>query len=227
MTKINILNDENFASQVFGQLKQDILEGYFEPGEKLRMSRLKERYNVGVSPLREALSQLIVEKLVTVENQRGFSVNPITPEELYDIYHTRSHIEGLCIALSIENGDDEWEASVIAAHHRLKKSANLLKADIKSMQEWEKLHQFFHATIASGCGLPSLMQVRSSLYEKACRYRNLWLKQDMLNAKKFHALQKQHDQILELILNRKKLEAQELMNTHILAPYEALRNTVF
>ena len=67
MTKINELNDENFASQVFGQLKQDILEGYFEPGEKLRMSKLKERYNVGVSPLREALSQLIVEKLVTVE----------------------------------------------------------------------------------------------------------------------------------------------------------------
>ena len=44
---------------------------------------------------------------------------------------------------------------------------------------------------------------------------------------KIPRLQKQHDQILELILNRKKLEAQELMNTHILAPYEALRNTVF
>ena len=119
-------SSDNFATQVLGQLKQDILTGYFKPGAKLKMARLKERYQVGVSPLREALSQLLVEQLVIVENQRGFTVHPISAEEMKDIYHTRAQIEGLCVSQAVELGDDAWEAGILAAAHQLKKSAALL-----------------------------------------------------------------------------------------------------
>jgi len=63
-TKPNNDSPDNYAAQVLGQLKHDILTGYFQPGEKLVMARLKQHYQVGVSPLREALSRLLVEQLV-------------------------------------------------------------------------------------------------------------------------------------------------------------------
>ena len=46
------------ARQVAGVLRRDILEGALPPGSRLRIEGLRERYSVGASPLREALSQL-------------------------------------------------------------------------------------------------------------------------------------------------------------------------
>lgn len=228
---------ENFAGQVVSQLKQDILSGFFAPGEKLKMARLKERYNVGVSPLREALSQLMVEQLVVVENQRGFRVHPISKAELTDIYHTRAHIEALCVRLAIEQGDDIWEANIIACDHQLKKAASLLNESIKqantledarhSMQQWETLHHNFHSAITAGCHSPTLLDVRHSLYEKASRYRNLWLKQYMVNNQVFDANQKDHDALLKALLNRDSERACQLVYEHLLGPYKLLHTSEF
>lgn len=215
-------NKDNFASQVMGQLKQDILTGYFKPGEKLRMARLKERYQVGISPLREALSQLLIEQLVIVENQRGFRVHPISKEEMLDIYETRAYIEALCINLAIERGDDEWEAGILAAAHKMRKFNTLLE---KEPHEWERRHQAFHSAIAEGCQSPTLLHVRRSLYEKASRYRNLWLKKNMLNSEIFDANQKEHDNLIEALLNHNADQARELIREHLLSPSRTLLAT--
>jgi GntR family carbon starvation induced transcriptional regulator len=229
-------NAANFAGQVIDRLKQDILTGFFAPDEKLKMARLKERYQVGVSPLREALSQLIVEQLVVVENQRGFTVHPISHEELKDIYHTRAHIEALCISQAILLGDDAWEASILAADHQLKKSAQLLEQTSVStdqeqqrlnIQLWEARHQAFHHAACNGCGSKHLMQVRKSLYEKASRYRNLWLKQHMLNHGVFDANQKEHEALVAALLARNESDAITLIKHHLLEPYMLLKDTRF
>lgn len=228
-------NTENCAGQVVNQLKQDILQGYFTPGEKLRMARLKERYGMGVGPLREALSQLMVEQLVVVENQRGFRVHPISKEELDDIYHTRAHIEALCVRLAIEQANDEWEANIIASAHRLKKAAVLLnesqqqeaKHAREKIQEWEHIHHLFHSAITAGCHSPTLLDVRHRLYEKASRYRNLWLKQYMVNNQAFDANEKDHADLVEAILNRDSERACHLVYEHLLGPYKLLRDSEF
>lgn len=218
-------NSDNFASQVLGQLKRDILTGYFVPGEKLKMARLKERYQVGVSPLREALSQLIVEQLVVVENQRGFRVHPISLVEMLDIYETRAQIEALCVSQAIDKGGDDWEAGIVAATHRLKKSGDLLVKAPDDIHEWESRHQAFHTAIASGCQSPTLLQVRRSLYEKASRYRNLWLKQNMVDRNVYHANSQEHNDLVEALLNHDKEKATELIHQHLLGPSEALQKT--
>ena len=155
-------------------LKQDILAGYFEPGQKLKMVALKAHYGVGVNPLREALSQLIVEQLVVAEDQRGYRVHPTSQAEMVDIYDARAHLEALCVELAIMRGDDVWEGGIVAAAHRLHVNAQLLMDG--NMQDWEHLHQAFHLAIVSGCGSQQLLQARWALYEKASRYRNLWLR---------------------------------------------------
>ena len=214
---------DNYASQVLGRLKNDILSGYFGPGQKLKMSTLKERYEVGVSPLREALSQLLVEQLVVVENQRGFRVHPISLAEMIDIYQTRAQIEALCIEQAIEKGDDEWEASIIAANHRLNKSGELLEKADEDVQEWEARHQAFHYAIASGCQSETLLQVRRSLYEKASRYRNLWLKQNMSDRGVYHANRQEHDELVQALLDRNKEKAVAIVKQHLLGPSELLQ----
>ncbi|MBR9866923.1 MAG: DNA-binding transcriptional regulator CsiR [Oceanospirillales bacterium] len=225
MTKTRLAIDsrsDNSALKVVGDLKQDILTGYFKPGEKLKMARLKERYQVGVSPLREALSQLLIEQLVVVENQRGFKVHPVSREEMRDIYATRAEIEALCVGLAVEKGDDEWEAGILAAAHTMHKFGEMIDKD---PQEWERRHQAFHTAIARGCNSPTLLQVRRSLYEKASRYRNLWLKENMANSDVFDANQKEHQQLVDALLDGDGDRARELIRQHLLSPSRALEQT--
>lgn len=218
------MTPDNTASQVVTPIKDDILHGVFSPGEKLKMTHLKARYGVGVGPLREALSQLVVEQLVIVENQRGFRVHPISLEELLDIYETRAHIESLCVHQAIERGDDEWEAGIVAAAHRLKKAGTLTGKSTEALQEWERQHHAFHTAIASGCRSASLLGVRRSLYEKASRYRNLWLAHNMPNNSVFDANQKEHEALVSALLKRTTKAATELVHNHILEPSRILQN---
>ena len=67
------------------------------------------------------LSQLIAKDLVVSENQRGFYVSGISINDLTDIYQARAKIEGLCLEMAIQKGDDYWESNIIAASHRLAK----------------------------------------------------------------------------------------------------------
>ena len=215
-------NNSNFASQVLAELKQDILNGEFEPGEKLLMSKLKERYAVGISPLREALSQLLVEELVILENQRGFRVSPISIEDLEDIYQARAQIEVLCVGMAIDKGDDNWEANIIAAAHKLNKYVSGKEIDIDT---WQQRHLDFHSAIAVGCGSHQLMQVRKFLYDKAARYRNLWLKENISHSEMLKINQQEHIQLQQMVIKRDKKTALDLIQRHLKTPVEIIKNT--
>jgi len=61
-----------YIEAVQQRLREDIVSGRLAPREKLRLAELKTRYAMGSSPLREALSRLVGEGLVTFEGNRDF-----------------------------------------------------------------------------------------------------------------------------------------------------------
>ena len=54
------------------KMRVDVLDGAFEPGAKLPFAALQERYGVSVGTIREALSHLVSEGLITLDAGRGF-----------------------------------------------------------------------------------------------------------------------------------------------------------
>jgi DNA-binding GntR family transcriptional regulator len=141
-----------FAQAVQARLADDILSGRLAPGARLRLQSLCETYEVSMSPLREALSGLAGRRLVAQEGQRGFRVAAATLEDLHDVTETRIHIETLALRLSIEQGGDEWEAGILAAHHRLERRQRHNELLIDEL--WERLHRGYHMSLISACGLP-------------------------------------------------------------------------
>lgn len=75
-------------------LRQAIIRGDLLPGERLVEPELAKRMGVSRPSIREALSQLAAEKLVTIVPNKGPSVANITWKEAQDIYHVRSLMEG-------------------------------------------------------------------------------------------------------------------------------------
>ena len=214
---------QNTAAQILDSLTNDIIQGEYSPGQKLHIKTLKDRYNVGTSPLREALSQLIVKDLVISENQRGFYVSDISIDDLTDIYQARAKIESLCIEMAIEKGDDFWEANLIAASHRLNKYSKSKKID---MLEWQNRHAAFHEALVVGCMSPRLFQIRDSLFEKSTRYRNLWLRENVTKSETLKINQNEHAALMILALERDKKGAKRLIEAHIMTPVEIIKKSL-
>ena len=83
---------------------------------------LRAKYGVGVSPLREALTRLASERLVTSVGQRGFRVAPLTAFDVEDTMATRIVIESEALTRSIKFGDMAWETALVAAFHALSRN---------------------------------------------------------------------------------------------------------
>ena len=152
----------------YNRLRSDIIAGKLVPGAKLRIEELREDYRIGASPLREALNRLAGEGFVTVEEQRGFKVAPISMNDLQDLSRMRIMLECEALRESIRNGDDEWEANLVAAHHRLQKAEQSYG---KNLGEWERRNEEFHEALVAACISPWLLRLRHLVYEQHKRYR--------------------------------------------------------
>src|SRR5687767_9800854 len=81
------------SMEVLARLREWILTGRYAPEQKLRFAELQQSFGTGIGTLREALSQLLVEGLVTTDVGRGFRVAPVSREDLLDITSLHAEFE--------------------------------------------------------------------------------------------------------------------------------------
>ncbi|MCH4562777.1 DNA-binding transcriptional regulator CsiR [Halomonas sp. EGI 63088] len=208
---------QNLGISAYHWLKRDIIRGAFQPGEKLLMSRLKERYDLGIGPLREALSQLVAERLVVAISQRGYRVAPMSLAELADLYDARAQIEAMMLRLAIERGDDAWEAGILGRAHTLAKVMEVNGPD-ELLDIWDARHKDFHTAIVGGCNSPHLLQVRETLFNQVERYRHLWLRETVFSDEALERKRQEHAALVEVILARDAERAAEMMREHLMTP---------
>lgn len=82
-------------------LRDEIIRGIWQPGQKLRQEELASRFEVSAIPVREALRELQAEGLVTSQPHRGAVVTQLSAEALEDIYDIRINLESMAIALAV------------------------------------------------------------------------------------------------------------------------------
>jgi DNA-binding GntR family transcriptional regulator len=158
------------TESAYRSIKNDLLIGAVAPGSKLRIEGLRERLGVGASPIREALSRLVAEGLVTAEEQKGFRAAPMSAQEFQEITDLRITLELMALREAIKNGGEEWESDIVAAHHRLAKAEARLKAT-GSAEDFEFRNRDFHDALVAACGSVWLMRLREILYAHSQRYR--------------------------------------------------------
>jgi len=197
------------TTDLFEQLRSDILHNRLDPGSRLRFRELRERYKSGLSPLREALMRLVAEGLVLLEDHKGFRVAPVSREEMIDIANTLLELEAVAIRWSIERGDDRWEADIVARFHELSKR-QMFAPDGTLDEEWEARNVAFHESLYAACGSPSMKLVCHVLYERHSRYRRLrTLQQDP-----DREVGKEHEALMRATIGRDAPAAIELLRKH-------------
>jgi GntR family carbon starvation induced transcriptional regulator len=207
------------ADKAHQTLRADILNGTYPPGYKLKFEFLQSELGYSASPLREALTRLTADGLVTSEQRRGFTVAVISVAELHDITRLRCMLEPLALRDSIENGDDAWEADLLSAFHRLSKIEERVGSEPNIPDDdWAYWHKHFHESLLAACPSVKLLQIRQGLFEQSDRYRFLSA------ARRKTARDKlvEHKELLDAALDRDADKACKLMENHILLTAEQL-----
>lgn len=201
------------TERAYGDLLKDILDGALEPGMKLQAEMLKARYGFSGTTLREALARLTAESLVTFEGQRGFRVAALSHEDFSDLCEVRKLIEVEALRRSILAGDDEWEARVVAAFHRLAKVESQFPDALGTLyDEWEERNRAFHAALLSACNSRWLLRMQDLLVRQAERYRRITYSSGVSNHRD---VREEHRLIMEAAIARDVDAACGLTASHI------------
>jgi DNA-binding GntR family transcriptional regulator len=125
-------------AQAAGELRDRILTGRLQPGDRLDLDRLSAEFGVSRTPLREALLELSYEGLVEITPRSGMAVVGITPQDAVDNFAILAALAGKAAELAtarvtpaelaeLEELADAIEGSddVVAANRRFHRALNL------------------------------------------------------------------------------------------------------
>ena len=87
--------------RVYEAIKQQILTGYYKPGDLLNERTLLDEYKIGKTPLREIFFRLQNDGLIRRFPRVGTIVSPIDTKRLYDVAEIRHYLEGIVARLAV------------------------------------------------------------------------------------------------------------------------------
>lgn len=191
---------------VFNTLRDDILRGELEPGERLMEIHLAEKLGVSRTPVREAIRKLELEGLVKMIPRRGAVVASITISDLEDVLEVRKVLEQLTVKLACEKITDEEIALLKKHHEEFAKAINT--NDLTSLAEKDVS---FHDVIYNASRNNRLIQILNNLREQMYRYRLEYIK----DRQKRKLLVSEHEKILNAVMNRDSTTAEAAIDAHI------------
>lgn len=202
---------------VFNTLRQAILRGQLEPGERLLEIQLAEKLGVSRTPIREAIRKLELEGLVIMIPRKGAVVAEITEKSLRDVLEVRRALEELAVKLACEKiQEEEIEELKVAA----KEFEDALETgDVTAYAEADvKFHDIIYHTTDN----QRLIQLLNNLSEQMYRYRVEYLKREDAH----DTLLAEHQYIIEMLEKRDVKRAVEAVCTHVDNQVTAVVDTI-
>ena len=191
---------------VFNTLRDAIINGDLEPGERLIEITLADTLGVSRTPVREAIRELENEGLVVMTPRKGAEVARISNKDLTDVLEVRRVLEVLAMELACEKITEEELAHL---------EANLNDFDACTSNgtptELSSLDENFHEIIYHSTGNKRLIQILNNLRKQMYRYRFVYIK-GLSHIKTLHS---EHSEILDALKKRDKEKSVAAILKHI------------
>jgi GntR family transcriptional regulator, rspAB operon transcriptional repressor len=202
----------SFSDQVYERLKEKILLGEIEPGERLMQNQVAESLNASRTPVREAFRRLEQDGLVERVPQGGVRITRLDLETIQNVFGIRKVLE----AYAVELACDRITGEEISALKRLMSQARetLKSSDLDLETKMKKLFDLnseFHDTIYRAAGNSFLLGIISNLRNIVRRMRYLGLRVDSTWAQVWD----EHSKLIECLEQKEKESATRLIQDHL------------
>ena len=211
------MNGEAMArlESITDDLRREILNGDFNPGERLIELGLSSRYKVGRAVVREALLELAAEGLVDREANRGATVRKISIEEAIQITEARASLESIIARHAARHATpaDHDELRDIEARMReaVRADANLDYSILNSVLHRRLIDLSRHAIAAD---------LVTNLRNRAAHHQ---YRLSLMPGRPAESME-QHSQIIDAVVSGDEQAAAESMEVHLLSVINVLEN---
>ena len=141
------MSTPTLTDKVSQLIEKDILIGKLEPGSKLVVADLKTKYQVGASPIREALVKLSWINYVNLEPQKGCWVADISSDELKEVYDGLRLVSKELLRRAMRENNRGWELRVISAFHHLTRDYQKV-SELDWCTQEDAQHQFYRELLS-------------------------------------------------------------------------------
>jgi DNA-binding GntR family transcriptional regulator len=210
MTKQNIMEKQNISEDLVQLIKQQIIEGELNPGDRIVETKFAKDLGISQTPVREAIRQLSGEGVVVIVPNKGPMVRELNMQDVFEIYSLRAVYEGLAIRLAIRNASDQDIQELESVYEDMKRKMN--DDEVPSLLE-ESL--YIHQSI-----------IRLSKHERLIRmYKTISFQIALVNRILGRASTKQkeveqHWELIDAMRRRDPDHAEGVMREHIHRSYQ-------
>lgn len=197
----------SLSDKAYELIKAEIITCALEPGQQIAQQQLVERYQLGTTPIREALQRLAQEGLVQSIPRFGYTVSYVTLYDVHDVYDLRYILESAAARLAAIRGTDEQLDEIARV-------ANLtyISRDGQSQTDFHVHNTDFHRSIAATSGSRRLYDLLSRLLDEMLRIFHLGL--DLTDFEE--EMNQDHLALVEALYDRDPDRAEQLMQSQIL-----------
>ena len=187
------------------RLKEDIMNGVYLPGERLRENELAEKYASSKTPVKEALRYLEGIGFVEIVPYTMTLVKRMNREEVSDLYSIESVLEGLAArraAVNLSKGQVS----------RMERHMELLEKNFRENNHarHEKANIDFHSVLWEASGSAKLQELINSIRQQLQRFRTVTRRYP----ERFADLVGDHRKILETLVQGDPGEAERVVRRH-------------
>ncbi len=202
---------------VFNTLRDAILKGDLQPGERLMEIHLAKKLGVSRTPVREAIRMLEREGLAVTYPRRGAQVAKMTEKDLDDVLEIREVLDTLAASLACNNMNED-------AINRLERACREFESATKGndIREVVRRDEDFHNVIYEASNNPRLSAILVNLKEQMYRFRFEYVKDRTI----YPVLIREHKSILEALRTKDVDEVVSLTKTHLINQMECVRKII-
>jgi len=216
--KVEPIPRQSLSSAVVERLREKILNGELREGEQLRQDAIAAEFEISRIPVREALSHLAAEGLITIVANRGAVVSALSPDEIMQLFETRAVMECYMLRCALPNTKDE---DFQRAEDILRQYEHSLEQD-SEVKSWGRWNWSFHSALYAPANRPVMMAFLKTLNINCDRYTRLHL----VFTRDLHRAGKAHRELLEACKTKNPEVASAALWKHITEAGEYLKEFI-
>jgi len=194
------------SQKAYTGLRRMLYQKELTPGQKIAYRELAERLEMSPTPIIQALKWLEIQGFVRHEPNRGYSVAPSSIEEVEEIYELRQLLEPSLLPAAIERLDRKGE-------ELLKRALEAHLSAVREVYLKERLFKNteFHLVLATLSGKETQLRILRNIFDL------LFLKYggNYLTLSSLEAVDREHQEIFELVVARDLRGARKVLSEHI------------
>lgn len=201
------LNKSTLSEQIYQILREDILKQNIRCGEKLTLKLLMERFQVSSTPIREALTRLSQDHLVSYYSNIGVNVIDLKPKDLKEIYEFMGDLDGLAIRYASAHPHQDLVTE--AVRKVLDKASNAIKENDGG--NWCLYSDQFHLEFYEFCHNSHLTESAERMRSQLTIFSNQYGKSARIQTE----IQAEHEAVFHQYLAGHTEAAVKMMKEHL------------